>query len=390
MNKLTVFFFILTIGIGTALVYNRFHSNNEEKLESQKKYLSMYDAIYARDAIAVKYFISKGVSVQQSNEESFGPLHAAVSIGDLEITKILLENRSDVHAKTWESGWTPLHEAVANGSIEIAELLISNGANVNEKSCANKELFYDNPETPLMIAARAGHQYMVQYLVEKGAHVDELDNSGRSAVNCAGQAGHLKIIEYLLSYGANINDINLLDVMTQGDNAQDIIKFCITRGVDTNKEYETGYRLYTKTLLIQAVEENNIELVSYLIKNGAKVNMKDCNGLTALHYAVYANDHDQKEKLEIAKILIKAGANINQYALSESYCMRGTPLMITINSVNLDKKQMVQLLLDNGADINIKDEFTDETALDIAYQANNIEIMQLLKTYKAKTLTKIQ
>ena len=329
---------------GIFLIYKKTHSDNIKKFESQRKYLSIHDAICARDTIAVKYFIANGGSIQQNEGENFGPLHEAVSIGDLEITKILLEKGSTVHAKAWESGWTPLHEAAANGSIEIAELLINYGTDINEKSCANQELFYNNPETPLMIAARAGHQEMVRYLIKKGAQVTEPDNSGRSAINCAGQGGHIKIIEYLLSCGAKINDINLLDVMAHGDNAQDIINLCISHGADINKEYETGYRAYTKTLLIQALEENNIELVSYLIKNGAKVNMEDCDGRTALHYAVNA-DHP-------------------------------------------DKKQIVQLLLDNGADINIKDGITNETALDMAYQSNDSEIVQLLKSYASKETIK--
>ena len=78
------------------------------------------------------------------------------------------------------------------------------------------------------------------------------------------------------------------------------------------------------------------------MKLGTRADIEDKNGLTPLHHAV------QQGHEEVAKILIKAGANVNKTIGPE----RWTSLHY---AVAYKLVEMVRLLVRNGADINAKD-----------------------------------
>ncbi len=60
-----------------------------------------------------------------------------------------------------------------------------------------------------------------------------------------------------------------------------------------------------QSLLVRAVEHGNVEIVQYLISQGANVNWQDDNGNSVLHIAV------EEENPEIIMALLNAGADIN-------------------------------------------------------------------------------
>ena len=85
-------------------------------------------------------------------------LHLAVMNGNLEITKLLLEYKSDVNAKRYGMT-TPLHIAAANGNIDIVRLLLSYMANIEERNSQG--------ETALHAAAVMNRESVVLFLLEQ-------------------------------------------------------------------------------------------------------------------------------------------------------------------------------------------------------------------------------
>jgi ankyrin repeat protein len=104
------------------------------------------------------------------------------------------------------------------------------------------------------------------------------------------------------------------------------------------------------------------------------VNVKDKRGFTPLHWASISG---HKEAVEL---LIDNGADVN--------AMRGgggTPLSY---AASWGHEEIVELLIANGADVNVKDAFS-ETPLDVATHPDNpnasAETADLLRKHGGKT-----
>lgn len=84
---------------------------------------------------------------------------------------------------------TSLHEAAKYGDLEVVEYLVEKGANVNEKD--------DDGYTPLHVAAKKGYLEIVEYLVEKGAKINEKDKSAKTPLQLAYDNGNQEVVNYL-------------------------------------------------------------------------------------------------------------------------------------------------------------------------------------------------
>ena len=127
-----------------------------------------------------------------------------------------------------------------------------------------------------------------------------------------------------------------------------------------------------------------IEIAKLLIESGANVNFRQMNknGQTPLMLAVVKN------KLELVKLLIEKGADVNAQAKIEmpGMNMSFTALAMAVGVQNLP---MVELLLENGADPSIKnkdgqnqEQYKDgKTALEQARELGNNELIDLLLKY---------
>ena len=78
----------------------------------------------------------------------------------------------------------------------------------------------------------------------------------------------------------------------------DLVKYLIEQGANVNALYENHF-----TPLMSAVENENIELIKLLLEAKADVNRKDRHGNDALFKAV------DTENIELIKFLVDAGAN---------------------------------------------------------------------------------
>lgn len=121
----------------------------------------------------------------------------------------------------------------------------------------------------------------------------------------------------------------------------------------------------SSTPLILAVSLNYTDIVEYLIKNGADVNLsKDIDGLSPLHFAV-ANRNEH-----IIDILLRYGANADASSFSGI-----TPLMI---AAQLNDIETLKKLLQKGADIQ-KENVVGETAISIAQALGFQKITEFLE-----------
>ena len=146
----------------------------------------------------------------------------------------------------------------------------------------------------------------------------------------------------------------------QGD--LEMVKKAVKKGAKIDKKDIAG-----QTALIYAADGGQLEVVKYLVSQGADVNAssgKHGRG-TALIYAA-ANNHT-----EIVSFLLENGANINAVT---PYQKETAILWATA----MGHKEMVELLLEKGADPHIEARY-GEDAIDTAKKVNRADILTILQ-----------
>ena len=95
--------------------------------------------------------------------------------------------------------------------------------------------------------------------------------------------------------------------------------------------------------LHKAVEQNRIEMVKWLIENGAEVNAKDTDHRTPLHHA------SNLGLFEVVQYLMENGANVNAKDNDDFTPLHDASFMTTNRST-----EILEYLLENGAQIDAK------------------------------------
>jgi ankyrin repeat protein len=101
----------------------------------------------------------------------------------------------DVNSPSCSRCPLPLVSAAWGGSPEAVEFLLSRGADINEAGN------FDN--TPLMMASYYGNTEMVRLLLARGADVNFRDANGDTALSFAKQGRHAAVIRLLRQAGAS-------------------------------------------------------------------------------------------------------------------------------------------------------------------------------------------
>ncbi len=118
--------------------------------------------------------------------------------------------------------------------------------------------------------------------------------------------------------------------------------------------------------LNSAVQKGDIETARTLLDGGVDVNERNKFGSFALNAAAVEND------IPLLRLLIERGANANAQNWS------GDTALICATKYAGGKKDTVELLLDAGTDVSLKDE-DGKTALDYAKEKKQAEALALLE-----------
>lgn len=173
---------------------------------------------------------------------------------------------------------------------------------------------------------------------------------------------------------------------------KDIFKYLVDNGADVNYINEDN-----TTSLSFAINKNNTEAVKMLLESGASPNFREdwtkqniSKGMALLEKAIMS-DTDKKA---IIKLLIAAGANVNNSTIDNSYGIfttLGFAIGKALDRVNPDY-ELIKLLIDAGADVNGKvtliggSSATSGTILDYVETKNpNSPIVTILKNAGAKS-----
>ena len=148
----------------------------------------------------VQRLIERGADVKLTGKSGVSPVAAAAYAGRDSIVALLLAHGADGRAPD-DTGKPPVIYAAASGRLDIVKQLLG-GGDLNAR--------YANDLTLLMWACGPDEKVpeaqaieVVSYLVDAGAHIDDRDDRGRTALMIAAEGGHSEIADLLLKRGAD-------------------------------------------------------------------------------------------------------------------------------------------------------------------------------------------
>ncbi|GAI46299.1 unnamed protein product, partial [marine sediment metagenome] len=212
--------------------------------------------------------------------------------------------------------------------------------------------------TPLHHAAWRGNKDVVELLIAKGADVNTKGSAGYTSLLYAAQSGHSEIAKLLIAKGADIEakaDMGVAPLMVAVlYNHNDIAEMLIAKGAE-------------KTIYVASAQGDAESVKAFLKKDPNLISALAANtGLSALHWAAYQGH------LDVIKLLIENGADVNVRCTNEDKTINGiTPLFWAISRGH---ENAAELLINKGADVNARNKLR-ETAL---YGIGSLEVAKLL------------
>lgn len=192
--------------------------------------------------------------------------------------------------------------------------------------------------TPLIRMAEVNDLAAVRYLLNKGANVNAQDERGRSALMLAAGNKNLEMCELLVAKGA---DVNLkggegVSALSFAFHAQEVpvIEFLLSKGASWNTNWYVS-----DDLIFTLLEMPN---AAYWVKLGLQHGANP-NGRNEVWGSPLSRAFGLK-RLDLAKILVDAGANVNEKGF------KGDPTISLAGFYFMVNPQWTIFLLNHGAD----------------------------------------
>lgn len=286
----------------------------------------------------LKLFIETGASVNVP-EQSGNPLAVAIRYGNRQGAKYLIQKaKADVNLPMVESSFITILERAAadDRNLEIVKYLVEAGAEVNPAECGDMG-------TPLRAAVHGSEKSgegsmieIVKYLVGVGANINKGDDQD-SLVSLAVSKGDMEVVRYLVEVGVELEFPKDFEKALEVDFLEGM-KFMIPRGADVNMPLSGSYGTPIEKV---SSCQGALPYVKALVDAGAQVNMFSKNGSgSPLAAAVLGAD------IDIVKYLIQNGAEVNVSLPHGNY---GNALIAAASGGNYN---VVKHLIKSGADVN--------------------------------------
>ena len=190
--------------------------------------------------------------------------------------------------------------------------------------------------SPLYWAAHFGKSKVCEVLIAEAADVNALGGPDQTPLNAAIAEGHDEVVKLLIRSGAELEP--------------------------RDSHWQSPLQCACRAL--------NLEAVKLLLSSKVDVNAVGRNPMSGLAFAAKYEDEEA-----ILRLLLEAGANVNQHEGSET-----SPLVLACRSWSWRRRSnevALRLLLDHGADVH-DGEDTNDTALAAAVESRNLPAIRIL------------
>jgi ankyrin repeat protein len=287
-----------------------------------KKASALHLAVLRNHHAVVRLLIERGADLDPRDfPDNATPRHFAAVHGDLETIRLLVEAGADVDGKGDDYevgvlGWATCFQKVRE---DVADYLLAHGVTLNlwtaialDRADDMRAMITRQPtllgsrmsrnqhrRTPLHHAAAKDRQRIVRLLLELGADPKGTDATGGTPMTTASQEGAgPEVIDALLAAGAALDFLTAIN-LGRYDEAEAKLR---------DDPGRLGHEGRDTIALHLAVNKKNAKSICWLIEHRVAVNAKrmmwDCNH-TALHMTV------ESGAIELARLLLDAGADPN-------------------------------------------------------------------------------
>lgn len=287
-----------------------------------QKATALHLAALRNQHAAVRLLIERGADLNRRDfPDNASPLHFAAANADFEMVKLLVEAGADVNGKGDDHevgvlGWATCFRQVRE---DVAAYLLDHGATLNlwtaialDRADDVRAMIARDPSLlaarmtrnqhrrmPLHHAAGRNRPRIVQLLLELGADPNAIDATGATALTTASQeSADPGAVSALLAAGARLDFLTAVNI-GRYDEAEAMLRD------DPSRIGASGRDTIALHL---AVNKKNLTTIRWLLAHGVDVNAKrpmwDCNH-TALHMTI------ESGAIEIARLLLEAGADPN-------------------------------------------------------------------------------
>jgi ankyrin repeat protein len=282
-----------------------------------------------RDTNILPYLIRNGAGLHKKDHDGQGALHLAASSGRIQVLEVLLNHGMDVDLPT-DDGVTPLSRAITSDREDAALFLLNRGATFHGKTTRHRRSFLHTAASLTMERLVDG---LLARSVDRGeADINAQDHMGWTPLALAVRTGSVQFITTLLDAGADPaiahdgGDAALHLALIGGN--EPVALLLIERGVSCSAR-----GMWDRTPLHLAAGNHNLLATRALLERGVEVDAIDDQGWTPL--------------------------------LLCSDCTYGDP-------------EIIQLLVDHGADVNYKEPEYEGTPLYHALDRGSVEVFEVL------------
>lgn len=275
-----------------------------------------------------------------------------------------------------------LYNAISRGDSGQVEKLMAGGVNPNQPISQRTD------QSALMFASYTRRTEIANILIANGADINYRTSDGNNALTSAIRGGSIDIIKILLPKSkdkdADIADtvnwvntngqvllINLLRrTYKTNELRKEMMQFMLTHGAKTNLQDKSGF-----TALMAAVVTGDLAIVNMFLEQDTNLEAKVTGGYNVLMIALV----NEKVDMEIVNTLIKKGAKLDAIDFTSQDSVGDTLL---INAAESERPDKIEFILNNGAKVNATNK-RGYTPLMIAAKEGNAKVVKLLLSHNA-------